>query len=231
MDDRKKYIAYLCRETENLNREIKAINNGTRILKEKETKIGLLRSLNKKKANHSKEVMQYIKEHIKNSGLEPIFLNHLMSALKDGDLVALGSKEYKKDKTENLAAYQSLKVALMVRHKSTTRTKGSPNSRELVKDEIRKDKVCYDKISLNESDISDICKQLTKTVDTFILETDSSPKHTEKGTLRLQSMPSDQEIISFIEPIADKLALYIKDRGEKILNHADQAIFVPYPEW
>jgi len=226
MNDKEKKIAYLCRETEKLNLEIEAINNDTYLLKKGETKKGLTEILNKQKANHSKAVMQYIEEHIKNSGLEPIFFNYLMSAIKHGDLIALGFKEYTKDTTENLTIYQTFKIALMVRYYSTNRQKGDRNSKEFVRD-----KICEDKVYLGVSVVSAIYKKLTESVDVFIKKTDPSPKCTKKGKLRLQSMPSDQEIASFLDPIKTQVLLHIEAEGEKILGNTDRSIPIPYLEW
>jgi len=222
MYEDKNLIGDACNQANELSLEIKSIENGTRLISKGETEKGLIEGINKKKSFFAKKVMEHIGEYIKNSGLDPLFFNYLMTAINNGDLVALGYQEYSVDRSEKLSLFQRYKIALMVRYYVSNRKKDDKNSRELVIYKIQDEKVYLDKTS-----ISKVCRLMKPAVDEFIRAFNPQLETTKNGKLKLQTMPSDEEIDAHIEKHSAKTLFRLMLKGRKIISNTDKPPSTP----
>ncbi len=209
----KELYAFACEEVENINSEIESIRNGTRKLKKRETKKGLIEALDKKKSMFSIPVMHHITEHIRNSGLEPVFFNYLKSALENGDLVALNCKSYSAGRAKHHHPYLRYKTALMVRYYVSNKKKGDRNSIELVRYKMEAEGV-----HLGKTAISRICTDMNSQIEKFIKSFNPNPETMPNGRLRIRSMPSNQEIMSYLKLEGEKAVSEMRDKGQKKLE-------------
>ena len=202
--------AFACEEVENINSEIESIRNGTRKLKKRETKKGLIEALDKKKSMFSIPVMHHITEHIRKSGLETVFYNYLKSALENGDLIALNCKSYSSSSSGRFNPYLKFKTALMLKYYVSTRKKGDRNSREIVSYKMNKEG-----LHLSTTAISRICRDMEPQVEKFIEFYDPDPETFPSGRLKLKSMPSDQDIKSYLNTQGEKAVSDMIAKGQQ----------------